>query len=186
MAFITTHPAFSGISGTNGGMVFRQLRGKVVVAQRPETRDLEPSPAQQAQRDRFTLAAAYAREVLSNPWQRRMYERLAASRNRRVDKLLMSDFLTPPVIEDIDVSVYQRRSGDLVRIIASDDIEVVGVEVAIHTATGALLEQEQAISVHGVWCYRTMAQAPVNEPVVVSALARDRPGNEARQTRLCS
>ena len=186
MAIITPHPAFSGISGTNGGMVFRQLQGKVVVAQRPDTRDLEPSPAQQAQRDRFTLAAAYAREVLSHPWQRRMYERLAASRNRRVDKLLMSDFLTPPVVDEIDVSVYHRRAGDLVRIIASDDIEVTGVDVAIHTAAGALVEQGHATSVHGVWCYRTVTASPLNELVVVSAVARDRPGNEARQMRLCS
>jgi hypothetical protein len=115
-----------------------------------------------------------------------MYERLATARNRRVDKLLMSDFLTPPVVEEIDLSGYQRRPGDLVRVIASDDLEVTGVEVAVHTVSGVRIEHGAAGQVHGVWCYRAAAPAPTSEPLVITAIARDRPGNEGRQTRLCS
>lgn len=186
MATVHLHPAFDGISGKNGGMVFRRVRGQIVLARRPDVRDQDPTPAQQAQRDRFTLAADYARRVLADPWQRRMYERLAASRNRRVDKLLMSDFLTPPVVEEIDVSGYQRRAGDVVRVIASDDIEVAEVEIAIHTAAGATIERGHATPVHGVWCYRAIGSAPAGEPLVITATARDRPGHEGRQSRLCS
>ena len=164
-------------------MVFRRVRGQIVLAQRPDVRETKPSPAQQAQRERFTQAAEYARRVPADPWQRRMYERLAASFNRRVHKLLMSDFLTPPVVEEVDVSGYQRRAGDIVRVIATDDVAVTGVEIAITTTAGVRIEHGPATAVHGVWCYRAIESPPGGEPLVITAVVRDRPGNEARQSR---
>jgi hypothetical protein len=72
-----------------------------------------------------------------------------------------------------------------IRVITSDDIEVVAVEIAIHTSAGVRLEHGDAAQVHGVWCYRTSSSEPAGEPLVVTAVARDRPGHEGRQTRLC-
>src|SRR5205814_4811537 len=121
-------------------MVFRSVRGKTVIAQRPQIGPREMSPSQQAQRERFAEAGRYARQVLSDPWQRRSYEKLAQERSRRADLLVISDFLTPPRVEEIDVSGYQRQPGGIIRILAFDDIEVVSVEVTIRTAAGVRVE----------------------------------------------
>ena len=106
MAKAHLNPAFDGISGRSGGIVYRRLRGETIIARRLESRARAASPAQEAQRQRFAEAIPYAREVLSDPGQRRTNERLARERNRRADNLVAADFLTPPVVEEIDVSGY--------------------------------------------------------------------------------
>ena len=182
MAKAQLNPAFDGISGRSGGIVYRRLRGETILARRPEPRARAASPAQAAQRQRFAEAVQYAREVLSDPWQRRMYEQLAQERNRRADKLVAADFLTPPVVEEIDVSGYQRRPGGIVRVLATDDIEVVAVEVAIQTADGSSVEHGPAVRIHGVWCYRTTAVPAANLALTITATAQDRPGHTGTLT----
>lgn len=159
-------------------MVFRRVRGKTIIAHRPDVRSRESSAAQQAQREKFALARAYAKSVLADPWQRQAYEKQAKLRNRRVDLLVVSDFLTPPVIELLDVSGYQGQAGGTIRILAEDDIEVVSVEVTIKTTSGQSIERGFAAPVHGVWCYRATTSAPADESLIVTAIARDRPGHE--------
>jgi hypothetical protein len=178
MAKATLSPAFAGFSGRSGGMVFRQLRGQTFISQRPEPTGGRTSAAQQAQRARFALAGQYARRVLADPWQRRVYEALGRERNRRADKLLASDFLSPPVVEEIGVSDYQRQPGGLIRILAIDDIEVVSVTVTIRTASGTLVEQGAATRTHGVWCYRATIAAPLDTALTITATAKDRPGHD--------
>jgi tRNA nucleotidyltransferase (CCA-adding enzyme) len=179
MAQAELHPVFNGLTGRIDGMVFRRLRGKTVIAQRPQTRAREISPAQAAQRERFALAREYARRVLADPWQRRMYDKLAQERNRRADLLLVSDYLTPPVVEDIDVSGYQRQPDGLIRILADDDIEVVMVDVTIETAAGVVVERGSAAKAHGVWCYRVTSVAPAEASLTMRITAWDRPGHTA-------
>ena len=158
-------------------MIFRHVRGKTVIASRPEKRVRPSSAAQQEQRERFAQARRYAQEVLADPWQREAYDRLAKQRNRRTDLLLISDYLTPPEVTAIDVSGYQRQPGDTIRLFAEDDIEVVSVEVTIQTASGVTLERGFGAQVHGVWCYRVTAATPAGAPLTITATARDRPGH---------
>lgn len=158
-------------------MVFRRVRGKTIIAQRPDIQPRKSSAAQQAQRERFALAREYAKQVLADPWQRQAYDQQAKRRNRRTDLLVVSDFLTPPVVELIDVSGFHRTAGGTIRILAEDDVEVVSVEVTIQTASGTLLERGFAVPVHGVWCYRNTTGAPAGESLTVTATARDRPGH---------
>ena len=177
MARVHLNAAFAGFSGRSGELVYRRLRGSTIIAQRPEQSGRAPSPAQQRQRERFTQAAEYARQVLSDPHQREIYEALAKERNRRVDKMLASDFLTPPVVSRIDVSKYQRLPGGVIRILATDDIEVVSVEVKIESTAGSLIEQGAATKIHGVWCYHSSATSPAAESLTITATATDRPGH---------
>ena len=165
-------------------MVFRRVRGKTIIAHRPEVRSSKGSAAQQAQREKFALARAYAKSVLADPWQRQAYEKRAKRSSRRVDLLVVSDFLTPPVVELLDVSGYQRQAGGTIRIFAEDDIEVISVEVTIQTTSGQSIERGFAASVHGVWCYRATTSAPADESLTITAIARDRPGHEGMATRL--
>lgn len=186
MAKATFSPAIDGVSGKSGNLVFRRVRGGTVVAQRPKPSRRKPSAAQLAQRERFARATEYARQVLSDPWQRRAYEALAKTLGRRADKLVTSDFLTPPVVEEIDVSEYRGRPRGVVRVFATDDVEVIAVEIRITTKVGTIVEQGPAIKIHGVWCYTATASAPANTSLLVTATARDRPGNLATGSQAIS
>lgn len=178
MTKITFHPMVSTVRGKSGGIVFKTVRGKTILAQSPTVAAREASPAQLAQRERFTAACNYAREVLSDPLQRRLYADLARERDRRIDKMIESDFLTSPTVDLVDVANYRGEPGGLVRVLATDDIEVVAVTVEIRTASDAKVESGAAAKVHGVWNYTATATAP-QEALVITATARDRPGNTA-------
>ena len=181
---LTLHPTFKTISGMMDDVVYRQVGDQVVIQRRPRARTREWTPAQVAQRERFAQAVSYAQRVLGDPWQREMYAELAKERRRRADKLVTSDFLTPPEVRRVDVSTYHGQPGDLIRIIAVDDIEVVSVQVMLAAATGAVLEQGQAGRQHGVWLYPATTLAPAGERITVSAIATDRPGNQATGTAM--
>lgn len=178
MAKATLNPGLQSLRGTTGGWVYRNVGGQTVVAARPITVERKPSAPQAASRERFIAAGRYAKQVLAEPWQRRMYERLAAERGRRADKLLASDYLTPPVVEEIDLSGYHRQAGGLIRVLATDDLAVASVEVVIRTAGQDLVEQGAATPIHGVWHYTTSADARTLGPLTIRAVAKDRPGHD--------
>ena len=169
-----------GLSGRVDGFVYRQTREGVVVARQPRPKAYakdrrKPTKAQAAQQMRFREANGYAQRVLADPLARRAYERLGEEQNRRYDRLIVSDFFTPPVIEHVELGGYHGRPGDLIRILAFDDVEVVSVKVEINTASGTPVEQGFAAKQQGVWNYSaTVAPAP-NETLVITVTARDRP-----------
>src|SRR5438094_7846528 len=120
MAEANFHPMLQSVSGASGGLVFRRVRGKTIIAQLPAAGKKRPaSPAQLAQRKRFNAARAYAKEVLSDPLRRRVYQALAQTLNRRFDKVVETDFLTPPVVDEVDVSAYQGQPGGRVQVLAT-------------------------------------------------------------------
>ena len=106
---------------------FERLRGLNWATERVANSRLTPCllPKQLVQQKAFKAAQTYARVVLADPCQRRVY----------TDKIVESDYLRPPVVEHIEHGAYRRQMGYLIRIIATDDIEVVSVNVAITRAT---------------------------------------------------
>ena len=180
------HPAFKSVSGMMDDVVYRQMGGQVIMQGAPRRRKDAKTAAQLQQRERFAAAVRYAQTVLEDPWQREIYAELAKERGRRADKLLTSDFLTPPGVRRIDLTTYRAQPGDVIRIIAVDDIEVVSVAVALRTAAGVLVEQGAARKVHGVWLYAATAAAPAGERITCSVTAQDRPGNTTVGTAVYS
>jgi hypothetical protein len=182
MAKALLNSVFGGFSGKSGNLVFRQLRGQTIIAQPPDVTTRKPSPAQMARQGRFAEANAYAKRVLADPLQRRSYAALAEERNRKVDTMVIGDFLTPPVVEEIETSGYQRKPDGLIRVLAIDDVEVVSVEVSIKTADGVAIESGPAEKFHGVWQYAATAAVPNGTALTITATAKDRPGHDGSRT----
>lgn len=181
MATAKLNQALGSLSGKLDGWVYRQVKGKTVVAGAPNPEvPAEPSQAQLAQRKRFTAAQAYMKQVLADPCQREAYEAMARALGRRADKLVAGDFLNPPVVDRIDLSGYHGQPGDLIRVLATDDVEVVSVEVVLKTAAGAVLERGPATKLHGVWRYAATLPAPAGQRITIHATAKDRPGHDGR------
>jgi hypothetical protein len=173
------------LSGRIDDFVYRQTLHGVVVARRPRprvsTRKPKKSAAQATQQERFRCANLYAHHVLEDPLARRAYERLAKERQRRFDRLVVADYLTPPEIEHIELGGYHGRAREMIRVLAWDDVEVVSVQVQIHTTGGMLVEAGEARPVHGVWTYTATVDAPANDHLVITIAARDRPDNAVTQ-----
>lgn len=179
MAKAQFHPLLKGVSGASGDLVFRQVYGNTFIVRRPDSdKPREVSALQEAQRARFKAARIYARVVLHDPLRRRVYQALAKTLNRRFDKVVESDFLTPPVVDEIDVSEYHGQPGGLIQVLATDDVEVVAVSVAVRTLGGTVLEQGPAEKSHGIWQYRTTVVLPLGETIAIVATAKDRPGHD--------
>lgn len=182
MAKVELNRELSGLRGKIDGWVYRQQAGKTIVARYQAPRKAKQSAAQKRTRIRFQAAQAYAAEVLADPLQRLAYQKLGADRKRPPNTLLVSNFLTPPVIERIEASAYQRRVGGIIRIVVFDPIEVTAVSVTLRGPDGARIESGDADHAHGVWTYRATVDAPANTPLQIEVSARNRARAEATQT----
>lgn len=182
MAKAQLNPALGSIRGKIDGWVYRQHNDQTIVSpHRPRKKD-QPSRAQRAGRVRFQDAQAYAAEVLADPLKREVYRKLGAERKRPPNVLLISNFLTPPTIEQIDLSGYTGKRGQPIRVLASDAIEVATVTLTIRNAAGETLETGPATSDHGVWTYRSTMAAP--GPWEIETTVQNRAGASATKAEL--
>ena len=143
MAKVRNNPVVRGISGSIGGMVFRQLpNGETWVSGKPDFSHRKFSQGQKSHQKRFKEAAAYAREAAkTHP----IYAQLAVGTVKSPYNWALSDWFNPPVIHAIE------RMGNLIRVEASDNVMVTKVRVTILDAEGRVLEQGQAVQAEGNW-----------------------------------
>ena len=175
MAKVKNNAIVEGISGSIGGMVFRQLpNGETWVSGKPDFSRRKFSQGQKSHQSRFQEAAAYAREAAkTHP----IYAQLAAGTVKSPYNWALSDWFNPPVIHDI------QRMGNLIRVDASDNVMVAKVRVTILDAEGKVLEQGQAVQAEGPstrsasawWEYVSSKEGKV------VAEAWDLAGNEVRK-----
>ena len=132
MAKVELNPALAGLRGKMDGWVYRQQNGQTVAVPYWPASDDAPSAAQQGGRERFRAAQAYASKILADPLQRALYRKLGAEQKRPPNAVLISNFLTPPTIDQVELEGYAGGAGHVIRILATDAIEVVGVTLRIH------------------------------------------------------
>lgn len=81
MAIMKRGFILNGISGTLGGMTFRQCKGKTIVSMLPKRRNTKPTPVQAQQRTRFKKATEYAKAIMHDPDRRPIYEARLGRKN---------------------------------------------------------------------------------------------------------
>jgi len=176
MPKLELNSALKSISGGIDAWVYRSVRGRTFICRRP-TRSSAPSDAQLAVRERFRLAADYARAGATDPALQAAFGPLAKERGVSLFTVLMGDYLSSPTVNAIDLSGYHGQVGELIKMRASDDVGVTKVSVALHAADGALLEGGEAVLQFGTWVYAATTQRVPGTPVTITATAGDRPGN---------
>jgi hypothetical protein len=172
---VTFNRSISRISGKLDDLVFREQNGQTVAvpfSPRPDN----PSPAQLDGRDRFKEAQAYAKRVLSDPLKRERYRTLAAARKCPPNALLISNFLNPPVLDHLELTDFQGRLNDPIRVLASDGIEVTAVTITVRRADGTVIESGSAARDHDVWVYRCSTSAVGEGLVQIEVAAQNRAG----------
>ena len=180
MARVTHNLLLQGISGKVGPLVVRQVGGQTVVqAAEAKAARAPRSPRQQAHLNRFYQAQLYAKAQLRDPAVEALYATRTDDRRRSAYAVAVADFMHAPKIIGLDTRAYHGRPGDVLRVQATDDFAVVGVHLCLLAASGALLEEGEAIlQADGCWHY-LVQQAQV--PATCEVTAHDRPGNTARQ-----
>ena len=177
MASTTFNGFLDRVRGRFGNIVFKRRDGATFISRPPAPSTAAPTAAQLAVRERFRLAAAYARGALSDPVLRPLYEQRARDRQQPLFSVAVGDYFNPPVLHAIDAAGYHGQAGDLIKVSASDDFEVVAVRVVIRDAADAVIEAGPAALNGGTWSYAATAVVAAGDTVTIEATAKDRPGN---------
>lgn len=159
-------------------VVFKEANGHSVMANVPEQSDRPPSAAQESTRDAFRMASNYAKNALKDPELKALYE-ATAQNGQSAYSAAMTDFLTPPEIKTLDVSGYKGMEGGVIAVRAFDPYTVKGVQVIITAADGSTLEEGEATpdSNQNYWLYTAQKNADPVAGTIVTAIAKDYPGN---------
>jgi hypothetical protein len=170
---------FTSFSGTIGKLVFRKVKGKTIVAVKPDP-DRPLSEAEAAQRQDFAQAAAWAKAALQDVELRPFYQALGKQRNIPPRAAAMSDFLVRPTLEGLDLSEYDGQPGNKIYFKASDPAGLVSATVTITDPDGNPIESGAAVEVDdgtGYWMYDAQSALLEGATVLVKASVSDRPGN---------
>lgn len=182
MASTTFNGFLDRVKGRFGNIVFKKRDGATFISRAPALSTVPPTAAQLAVRERFRLAAAYAKAALADPALRLLYKQHAQVSQRPLFSVAVADYFRPPVVSVIDAAGYHGRVGDLIKVSASDDFEVVAVSIVIRDAADAVLEQGVATLVGGHWTYVATVAVAAGETVTIEAVAKDRPGHPGSKT----
>lgn len=189
MARIILNPAIQIISGDVGGFVYRQQAdGSVIVAKPPLTDpDRVPTEAQAQHLQRFKEASARFQRLMEDTGVKSAYQAIVAERGTpaRLRALVIGDILKAPKIQTIDLSRYTGAIGDMIRIVAEDNVGVFQLKLTIYdTTTDAELESAERpvtekISGMVEWIYTATVEAPADHLVEVQVTVSDLAQNES-------
>lgn len=175
MAKVRKNLIIQGLSGSLGEqLVIRHDKaGRTIVAVSPS---FDPnrtfSEAQLQTQERFRQASAYAKDAREED----VYVEKAEGTPQTPYNVAMADWFHAPEILEIDVSGWNGAVGEVIRVKASDDVEVTQVSLVITDAQGVVIEQGGAVREGGLWWQYTTTQPASGTPRVVAS-ARDLPGN---------
>jgi len=189
MARLTPNPAIRSISGLVDGFVYRhQPDGTITIARSPLRNPNRPiSPARLAQTTRFKQAMLRSSQLLQDLPTRAAYEWLHAGRSPmlRLNAMVVSDILKPPLIPTLDLSAYHGHPGDTIRIVAQDNLAIARLDLLIRDlATGRDVETAAntpaiaQLSPRLEWRYTTTTAIPAGHPLEIRVTAYDLAGNQ--------
>lgn len=187
MAKVVLNPALRVLSGDVAGFVYRQQAdGSVIMAK--ETLfdpDRELSAAQLGQMQKFKEASARYRRLMEDAGTEAAYKKLIAERGleSRLRALVIGDILKAPKVSTLDLSKFEGKVGDTIRVIAEDSVGVARLSLSIHDVTASQLIESAEMQMNGLvsgtveWVYTTTAAVGVGHEMQVKVTAYDLAGN---------
>ncbi len=140
------------------------------------------SVRRKAANDRFKKANDWAKNILRQHGMKELYAKGINDKLSNAHTVAVRDYLQGPEIHYISLKDHTGAAGDTIRIKATDDFQVINVEVKITNPKGILLEKGQATRYSrkpAMWVYN-LTVANRNLPgTVIRVMASDRPGNKA-------
>ena len=177
MAKVDKNIVITGLSGSLGDQLVIQTGkgGQTIIRTKPRPSDQPASPAQQAQRERFQEAVAYAKDAKDEA----VYVGKAAGTTQSAFNVATADWLHAPEVVEVDLAGWSGGVGETLRAKVWDDVKVAQVTFVIAQADGTLVEQGAATHAGGLWWeYVTTVDHPGGAGTVVTT-ASDLPGHTA-------
>ena len=169
-------------SGRVGDIVLRNYGGKSVMAKRPDCSKVVKSPAQLENQKSFAKASKYSKAVKNDPQRSEDYrEKKKKTKYKDVFHAAMSDCLTKPKVQKVDLTTYRGQPGNVIRISAWDKFRVETVNVMILNNKGQLIEKGPAVarifSGNREWDYIATVENIDYKSCKILVQVKDRPGN---------
>jgi hypothetical protein len=168
--------------GRVGDVVLRWVAGKSVMSKRPDCSKVVKSAAQLANQARFAKAVKISKAVKNDPQRSKDYsEKKKKMKYKDVYHAAMSDCLTKPRVQKVDLVSYRGLKGNIIRISAWDKFRVETVSVMIMNKMGQLIEKGPAVarmySGNREWDYIATTENVDYTGGKVIVLVTDKPGN---------
>ena len=145
MAKVKNNIVMRGLSGSLGEDLYvRETRdGRTIISKKPDFSNRQFSEAQLEQQSRMKQAVAYAKTAYKeNP----IYAKMAKGTAKNAYNIALGDWRNPPVIRSMDLWL-----DGIIRVCATDDVQVTKVVITVLDPEGKSLEQGEAELVLGVW-----------------------------------
>ena len=185
------------MNGTIGDVTVSTWKGMKVAKRKLGPSRKPATKAQQAQRDQFSFASDYGKEVAADAKKKAVYEALAKGQPTTWRALAIQDYLTPPIVARVEVQDYHGKVGDRMDLFINDQtVEQVHIRLVSPTPDQPPLEPGQAplgtVVEEGAaeravpgqdshWIYHATALLPGTKFFLV-VKARDLPGNVGTTT----
>jgi hypothetical protein len=170
--------------GMMGGIVFRCRGDKSIMSKRPNCSKVVKTKAQQANMKRFAAATVYGKMVLNDPMLREKYEK-KKKMYQSIWNAAISDFMSRPKVQTIDVKDYKGVPGNEIKISTLDRFKFEAVIVTILNILGQVIESGRAVTMplsDGMeWVYKTILMNPSYEGSKVVVRVSDLPGNVVQE-----
>jgi len=166
-------------SGRVGDIILKNYKGKSVMTKRPDCSKVIKSARQLEINGKFKKAVKVGQFVIKNQESSDFYKR------KRPDMdpyhAAISDYMSRPVIERVDVNGYQGLPGNVVTVSVWDKWGIEGVDMVIFNSLGEVIECGAAIprqfSGNMEWDYITTVENVDYKSSRILVRAKDRPGN---------
>ena len=131
MAIIKNNDMIEGISGMIGRHVFKQVRGKTIMCQRPP-KPCKQSDQQKENRDRFRKASQWAKTILLEPDKKSYYQ-------KKAHKLKLPNAYTAAIADymrSVKVMRVNQYADKMTFSVCKKDFDVAQVEIVLSKDSG--------------------------------------------------
>jgi hypothetical protein len=184
MAISTDNVLTKTYRGRVGDVVLRWCRGKSIMSKRPDCSRVVKSKAQKANMKRFAAATLYGKMVLTDP-KKCEYYRKKKKMYQSIWNAAISDFMSKPKVQTIDLKDYKGLPGNEIRISARDRFKFEAVIVTILNILGQIIESGPAFarssSEYMEWVYKTTVMNPSYKDSKVVVRVVDLVGNVVQE-----
>ena len=175
-------------TGRLGDIILRMVDGRSVMSFYPKHRGSKRhwSRAQKMNHRLFKAGAAYGKRAVAIPEVRKYYES-KLKWGQHAENVAISDFMLHPEIREIDLSDYEGREGNEIKVTVCHKYKVASVLVTILSALGLVVESGMAVEDpegSGEWIYRTLEKNPGLRGGRVVVKVTNLPGKEVTGFRV--
>jgi len=131
-------------------------------------------------------AMIYAKTQMLDSNIKSVYEKGIDNSFKTAYTIAVADFLNAPDISEIDLTNYQGRIGDTIRVKVIDDFKVKFVKINIYNQNGVLLERGHAFNQGDYWLYTIVKENDNLDGDKIIIQASDIPGNLTEKQQIIS